>query len=451
MTNYPSNYSAEEAVIATPRLGFMQRVFASLKVLDWNFIRGSSFNSLGIAVARVLGFAFSFFVAQAFSTDEYGRVIYVITLASVVAVLSQPFGQHVMAYFIGKYREDDEQRHKIMSSAWTVWLGMVLFTLIISTPILMAIDRFSAGLIVIYIGTTSFYTYYGISSGFLSSARLLTAYLGSNVVQIILVAIVILVFNAEDGTPAIFVYGLSYFLPLTILIIFFPLPIRFSLGFDMADIRKILRFSAPIWLSHILYMGYFASDVIMLEHFVDESAVGVYGLTKTLSSAFHFIPGGITMILMPKIAGMPKDGHNSILKVSLLVTVGINLIGGTLYMLLYQWFVVTFFGAEYFVGLDFAFMMALAAILFGTHGVMTAVFVGSGRVSMQVISRSLMMASIIFLGIALIPEHGVLGAAAANLISAVIGVLFYIIVFVYEGISSRKLAQNPVASTPVEG
>jgi O-antigen/teichoic acid export membrane protein len=428
----------------------MRRIRAGVRTLDWAFIRGSSFNSLGIAISRVLGFAFSFVIAQAFSTDEFGRVTYIITLASVVAVLSQPFGQHVIAYFIGMYRDDAEKRQEILNSAWTIWLIMILLTLLVSTLILMAIDRFSVGLLVVYIGITAFYTYYGIASGFLASPRLLAVYLGSNIVQIILVVITVSVFHVQDGDPAIFIYGLAYFLPLAILIFRYPLPVRLSFSFNPANVRRILRFSVPIWIAHVLYMAYTSFDIIMLENFMSTAAVGVYALTKTLSSAFHFIPGGITMILMPKLAGMPKEGHNSILKVSLLVTIVINIIGGGLYLLLYQWFVITFFGAEYFVDMNFAFVMALAAILFGTYGVLTSFFVGSGRVSVQVFSRSIMMISLIVLSIALIPEQGVMGAALANLVSVVIGLGVYILVLIYISFSTRSAEQTPVLSRPAE-
>ncbi len=423
----------------------MLRVRNSVKGLDWSFIRGSSLNSLGIAAARVLGFAFSFVIARAFSSDEYGRVVYVIALGSLVAIASQPFGQHVFAYFIGKYRDSAEMRREILASAWTVWFGLILFTLLVSTPILVVTGRFSWGLMVVYIGITAFFAYNGIASGFLASKRLLAVYLGSNVVQIMLVALAVYVFKAQDGTAAIVIYGASYFLPLAVLIIFFPLPIHLSLGFNRAHVRQILQFAAPIWASHVLYVGYITVDVILLEHFRNEAAVGVYGLTKTLSTAFHFIPAGITLILMPKIAGMPQDGHRSILKSSLLATIGINLLGGIVYLALYRWFVVTFIGAEYFVGLDFAFMMALAAILFGVHGVTTAVFVGSGKVRYAAISRGIMLAALLSASLILIPLYGINGAAGSSLISVFLAGTYYIMIFVRERLRERVPSRN---STP---
>ncbi len=417
----------------------MRRIDTNVKSLDWSFIRGSSFNSLGIAISRVLGFAFSFVIAQAFSADEFGRVTYVITLASVVAVLSQPFGQHVIAYFIGTYRNDPEIRQEVLNSAWTIWLIMILLTLLVSTLILMAIDRFSLGLLSVYIGITAFYTYYGVASGFLASTRLLALYLGSNIIQIILVVIAVNVFNSQDGTPAIFVYGLSYFLPLLLLIYRFPLPLRLSFSYKPEHARRILRFSLPIWMAHLLYMAYTSADILVLERLTSTTAVGVYGLTKTLSSAFHFIPMGITMILMPKLAGMAKEDRNGILKVSLLVTIVINVIGGTVYLALYQWFVTTFFGHEYFVDMNFAFVMALAAIFFGTHGVLTSFFVGTGRVSMQVFSRSVMLVMLLIMSVILIPKVGIMGAAIANLASVILGLLFYIVVLTYNSIAGRSI------------
>jgi|GEM_PF-1013272 len=423
-TDAPANAATAESG------GFL----AKFKSLDWNFIRGSSFNSLGIAIARVLGFAFSFVVARALnSTEDYGYVVYVITLAGVVAVLTQPFGQHVMAYLIGKNHKDEDQRNAAMDNAWTVMIGLMFVTLLVGVPVLMALQRFSIELMVVFIGITCFYTYYGISSGFLASGRLLAAYLGSNLVQILLIVLVVMILEQnETPVPALIIYGLAYFLPMALLIAFAPLPVRFRLGRDWQRIRQIVSFSVPIWLSHILYIAYFSTDILMLEAFSDNSAVGVYGLTKTLSSAFHFIPGGITLVLMPKIAGLPKEDHGKYLMTSIGVSLLVNFIGGVIYMALYQWFIINFFGAEYFIGLDFGFLMAFGAILTGIHGVISAVMIGSGRTTQNTISRAAMLMAMLSLGFLLIPTQGAMGAAFTILGAATAGLLTFVVLYIAE-------------------
>jgi O-antigen/teichoic acid export membrane protein len=393
---------------------------------DWLFIRMSSLNSLGIAVARVLGFAFSFVIARAYNADQYGYVVYTLMLASLISVVAQPFGQHVMAYYIGKYRHDPDQLDQVMDNAWSVWVGLIGLTLLLAVPLLLAFQRFSWGVLVVFIGTAVFYMYYGVSSGFISSSRLLVVYLSSNVLQIVLVGLVVFVLHVDSVTPAILIYGLSYFPPLLIVSRIAPLPLRFRLRWDSTKIRQIVRLSLPIWLSHLLYLGYSASDVLMLNYFAGNREVGIYGLTKTISTVFVFFPTGIRLFLMPQIAGAPKKDHRRILKQSLLIVLIVNLVGVVLYLSFYRWFVVHFIGREYYDGLLFGFFMAMAAILFGFHDVVSAMLVGAQRAEMETVSRIAMMVIMIGAGVVLIPAMGALGTAITSFAAVGGSLLFYV-------------------------
>lgn len=394
----------------------------------WRFIRRSSFNSLGIALARVLGFAFSFILAHAYKPDQYGHVVYSLMLASVISLVIQPFGQHVMAYYIGKYSANLRQLNLVMGNLWVIWMGLLGLTLLVSIPLLIIFGRFSVGTVVVFLGTTLFYTYYGISSGFLSSSRLLVVYVGSNLVQIVLVSIVALVLRVDSVTPAIFIYGLSYLIPLGAVVYFAPLPAGFRFQIHRATIKDILNFSVPIWLSHFLYLGYSVLDVFLLEYFTDEKEVGVYGLTKTISTVFHFFPVGIQLFLMPKVAGSAENEHRLLLMQSLTVVFVVNLIGGILYVLIYPWFIINFIGRDYYKGLWFGLLMALSAMLYAFHTIITSTLVGQRRAPIETISRTIMMLIIIGFGLALIPKHGALGAVVASLLSVVGGLVFYVFV-----------------------
>jgi O-antigen/teichoic acid export membrane protein len=392
---------------------------------DWLFIRMSSLNSLGIAIARVLGFAFSFVIARAYDADQYGYVVYTLMLASVISMAAQPFGQHVMAYTIGKYRRDPDQLDQVMDNAWSVWVGLILLTLVLAVPLLLVFQRFSWSVLVVFIGTAVFYMYYGVSSGFISSSRLLAVYLSSNVLQILLVGLVVFVIHVDSVTPAILIYGLSYFPPLLVVTRLAPLPLRFRLRWDSPKIRQILRLSFPIWLSHLLYLGYSASDVLLLGYFAGNREVGIYGLTKTISSVFVFFPTGIRLFLMPQIAGAPKEDHPRILRQSLLTVLVVNLVGVVLYLFLYRWFITRFIGREYYDGLWFGFFMAMAAILYGFHTVVSAMLVGAQRAEMETFSRIAMMVIMIGAGVVLIPALGALGTAITSFAAVAGSLLFY--------------------------
>ena len=73
--------------------------------LDWDFIRGSAALSVGMAVARVLGLAFSLLLAASFSPDDYGIFQYGLMLGLIFCIGTHPFGQHVIARFIAKHSD----------------------------------------------------------------------------------------------------------------------------------------------------------------------------------------------------------------------------------------------------------------------------------------------------------------------------------------------------------
>jgi O-antigen/teichoic acid export membrane protein len=397
----------------------MLKRITTFRLPSW--MKSSFLNSMGIAAARFMGIAFSFMLANAYSTSDFGYVTYVLSLANLVAIVTQPFGQHVLPFLIGKYRKDTEQFQAMMNNAWAIVLILFGVSFVVATGVLLALDRFSWELMAVFFGITIFYSYHGLSTGFLSTWHFLAAYLGSNFVQLVLVAIVVYGFKIDSVVPSIFIYGLSYLLPLGILMIFFPLPLKIRLSFNPEMIRRLLRIFTPIVSSHGLYVLHYSADVILLEYFSNESAVGIYGLTKTLTSAFSFIPGGIALMLLPQIANPDTKDPFRIVMRSVLFATAVNLVGAVFFLGLYKWVVTTFFGEEYYIGIDFAFVMVAQSILVSIHGLSFAGLAGTEKTYIDTLSRFIMVVGIFILGTLLIPDHESKGAAWAVLLSVMAG------------------------------
>lgn len=411
------------------------RKLLSLAWAPW--MKSSLYNSIAIALARVMGIAFSFMLARAYSSSEFGYVTYVLSVANLVAIVTQPFGQHVLPFIIGRYHDDEEQFKHIMNNVWTIALIFLVLTFIIAIPVLQLLDRFSWELMTVFFGITVFYTYHGLSTGFLSSSRFLTAYLGSNFMQLVLIAIAVYGFKAETVVPSIYIYGLSYLLPLTILVIFFPLPAHFGIAIDLSIIRRILRTFAPILMSHGLFVIHFAADVILLEYFTTESIVGTYGLTKTLVSAFGFIPSGIALVLLPQIANPKTTNRMQMLVRSVTFATAINVVAAVFFLALYPWVIKTFFNEEYYIGITFAIIMSIESILVSIHGLSFAGLAGAEKTYIDTISRIVMVVGIIVAGILLIPTYEAIGAAWAALISVAAGMSIHTI-YVIQRIRLRR-------------
>jgi O-antigen/teichoic acid export membrane protein len=373
-----------------------------------------------------LGIVFYLVLARVFVPEDYGLVQYSITLGLLIAVGTQPFSQHVMARFIGVYREHDEQLRAILSSMWAILAVLVALTLLLAIPLLLWLDRFNIGIIVVFVGTTLFYTYWGLSRGFLAPTRLTLAYLGSNTMQLVLVVLLIYVLQIDSPMLALTIYGASYLVPLALLQMFWPFPLHTHMASLQLDkIREVIRFSWPIWASHISYMLYASMPILLLEMLASTAMVGVYGVAKTLTMAFLFIPSSIATLLMPKTAGLPRSQHLGLLRKTLLWSLFVNGLGLVIYLFLVEWFVRTMFGAEYLVDSGTYLLLALAMIVRGSGGIITAVLVGGGNAWIETAGRVMSLLLTAGIGWWLIPDYGATGAAAALLAGSVGSIITY--------------------------
>lgn len=404
----------------------MRWLTRQMKEFDWALIKGSTLISIGTAIARILGLAFSLVLAAAFPAGEYGFIRYGIAVASIVSIGTMPFGQHVMARFVSKYRSDETKLDSVLSNGFLILPGLFVLTLLVAVPVLLATHNFNIGILGIFLGETLFYTYWGLSSGFLEPKRLTAAYLGSNLVQILLVFGLIQVAGIKSSTLALMIYGLSYLLPLSVLIIFWPLPGRIRLQmFDRNMLRELLRFSLPIWISHTCYTLSLSLDVILLERLGNEIQLGAYSLSKTLATMFLIVPAGISTLLMPKIAASPEKSHRQSLIRMLIITLLIDGIALLVYLPFARPLTQRIFGEDYLVSLIVSLLLSLYMVAYGVHGLVTAVFVGSGRPHVESASRVVDLIITALGCLILVPLYGSLGAAIGLLSGKFAALLMY--------------------------
>ncbi len=403
------------------------RLMQRLQSLDWRFIlKGAVLLPFGMGLARILGMAFPLVLAAVFAPEEYGLIQYGITLAMIISIGAQPLGQHVMSRFIGKYHQDRDKLPYLLTNLWLVLAAVLLLTLLIAVPALHALGKFNIGIIVILIGLTVFYAYWGISSGFLSMERLTAAYLGSNFIQLILVVALIYFLKIESPLLALMIYGMSYFLPLALLQIFWALPMGFNASLVHRDtIKEVLRFSGPIWISHASYMLYRAIPILFLEHYGGNTDVGLYSMARNLGIIFFFVPSNISTVLMPKTASSDFSEHRKMLMGMLGATLAINISLLVIYLFSVEWFVGKFFGTQYLIGLPVYLFQALGMAILGIHSVITAVLVGRGRANIESMSRLIALGATLLTAWLLIPAWGPLGAAITVLVGALAGLSSY--------------------------
>jgi O-antigen/teichoic acid export membrane protein len=103
-----------------------------------------------------------------------------------------------------------------------------------------------------------------------------------------------------------------------------------------------------------------------------------------------------------------------------------------IYLLGYQFFVRYAFGQDYIVNFEVILMLALGEILYGLHGIITAIVVGGNRPQLETLSRVLTVVVVVIVGSLAIPAYGITGAAFTVLISGIIAVAAYALTLLLE-------------------
>ena len=402
------------------------KIAEKVQGVDWSLLMGSAWLSVGSAVARVLGLCVSLMLAAAFSASDFGVIRYGIALASIVAMGTQPFGQHVIARFVGRNRGAPAKIDASLSNLFFILPIVFAVSFLFAVPVLRYLGTFNIGIMVIFAGQTLFYTYWGLSSGFLEPRRLTAAYLGSNLCQIMLVFLLIQQLGIKSPTAAFLVYGLSYVLPVTLLGVWWPLPGKAKRHLIQGKaIAELLRFSVPIWISHSCYVVGSSMDLLILQRNVSSAELGAYSLSKTLATVFAFVPEGIATLLMPKVAASAKQAHRQILSRMLVASLLVNGVVLVTYLPVVRPFTARIFGADYLVFLSVSILLALGMIASGMHSMITAVFVGSGKPGAESISRIMDLAATSLGCWFLISHHGGLGAAISMLMGKIAALVTY--------------------------
>ncbi|MBX3065804.1 MAG: oligosaccharide flippase family protein [Anaerolineae bacterium] len=425
----------------------MAKLSNKLGNFDWKMMRGTTLVSLALMMARVLGLLYGLILTRALSQADYGYVEYGLSLGAILAMLTQPFGQHVLARYIGMYVNDKTKLQEYLNTAWVILAALFIGTMALAFPILAISGKLDIGVVVVYLGTTVFYVYYGLARGYLSNERLMIAFLGSNAIQLVATIIVYKVLNVTDPLPALLIYGLSYLPMLWIMSRFMPLQLGFKLIMPRRDVVvDLLRFSAPIWIGHVCFIVFDSLPTLYLERFTGEEAVGAYGLARRLSMVFMFVSQALAAILLPRTAGMTgRAEQGKLLRNSTIAYLATSLIPLIGWIFLYNPVAEFVSGPQYRLDSAIYIMMALATVIMGVQGLYEAVLMGRGRADLAMGSRIIGTVVAIVIGLWLVPAYGMAGAAITIFIgSAITQVLFMLF------IATGKADQTNIAGD-VEG
>lgn len=184
--------------------------------------------------------------------------------------------------------------------------------------------------------------------------------------------------------------------------------------------RRLFLDSLPLLLSTVSILIYSRIDQVMLRHYLDATAVGIYDAAVRLSDVWYIIPNILLSSLFPAIINAKHTAHRTyqrrithlatlLLVLSICVALPTSFLSGTIVHLLY---------GDSYVGSDTVLMIYIWSLAgFSLGQLMNMFLIAENYTGTYLVSSVVTVLVNVALNIALIPSFGVAGAAIATLIS----------------------------------
>lgn len=199
-----------------------------------------------------------------------------------------------------------------------------------------------------------------------------------------------------------------------------------SWRFHASIFKQLMRDSWPLLLAGLSGYIYAKMDQVLLQHFIDSAAVGIYGAAVKLTQVWAFLPGLIITSLFPAIVNARKTHFKSYatrLKSLVGITTGAT-VAIALPLFIFAPFVINIvFGEAYTAS------SPILRIYLWTSVAITLVVLAQHYLIAENMSRIFLYTSIvgatanILLNIILIPTYGLAGSAWGTMVSYIMVIL----------------------------
>lgn len=411
-----------------PHTGFM-RYF---KNMSWLFFE----KALRILVGLFVGA----WVARYLGSEQFGLFSYAQSFAGICAVFATLGLESIVVRELVK---DENRTDQLIGTAfWMKLAGAFLVLLILTVAINFTSNNTYTTILVFIIASATIFQSFNVVY-FYFRAKVLSKYAVYNNVVVLLLSSIIKIILILNEAPLIYFAWVVLFdsLVLALGFIYFYTKKSSSIKhwqFDKVVAIELLKNSWPLLFSGVAITVYLKIDQVMIQSILGSAAVGQYAAAVRLSEALFFVPGIIAGSLLPAIINTKKQSetlYNQRVQKLCSLVAWLAIIVALLITFLGDWLVNLLYGVEYY-------QAASVLIIHIWSGIFAALLASSGQwfivenLTHLALYRNISGAVVnIALNIALIPHHGIQGAAVATLISYAVAAYF----FDYFHIKTRKI------------
>ncbi len=391
-----------------------------------------------IAAGRIFAygtrFVLAFLLARGLGAEQYGLYTLALSTATLVAGIAVlGMGQALVRYVAIMFSKRDEeglwgalQVGIGFSTLASVLLATALFALAYPFANLVFKEPSLAPLLQVFSLFIPFFTLGQVVGGATRGFKKMEySTFANSFVQLIfrLILTAILFVLGISAMQAVLIFGLSSVVVAVLLLYFLnkEFSLRRPLNTARRDIRDIISFSIPLWLSNLLRMFRGNIQNILLGTFASVTAVGVFTIVGNVNriGSMSFI----TISAKPIIAELYSRGEMKQLgkyyrtTSRWAVTFNIPII---LSLVLFRKEILSIFGQSYIDGSTALVLLALAQLYQVGTGICGTIIDMTGYSRLKLLNSIVQLVVVLGLNLLLIPQLGLLGAAIAALVGVTI-------------------------------
>jgi O-antigen/teichoic acid export membrane protein len=135
-------------------------------------------------------------------------------------------------------------------------------------------------------------------------------------------------------------------------------------NYDDIGIKSVFGFSGYVLASIFLLTAIMNLDMVFVKHFFSPHDAGIYGSVVTIGKIILYLPGAMSIVLLPKTSEIGKINHDSskILYRSILITFFICMFVSAIYFLVPNFVVNLMFGEKFLPAVPYIKYYGLAMV-----------------------------------------------------------------------------------------